>query len=346
MNFISNLFSNKTRPIWTVGLPAFVIVFFLPYWLIVCPLLWRKFPAVGVNNRAWNSPWLYGYWLAAAGVWIFVYIAATYCCKGKNNQQNDEDYMKSTEKLLPTSQTFKTSTPFHITSLPVQPKREEGEIPTGSSIQQHIRGIDISYAYVQPKSSLKSMPPSRPSENEFTWDNEDIPWSHDAESESLSSFYSLDNSNFNFDFVEQHNAIEEEKNVETAEGPFPEPDSNIEDTTLCAGTSASSEEETVIEKTLLDSVTLRKKENLNELTDEKTIQFNDSTDTTPSPSADAIDSTSNADQSLLDNDSGVKRRFKDRDSRPCWNAADITRLNSSIKRTSTLNLDGKRKSKR
>ena len=51
--------------------------------------------------------------------------------------------------------------------------------------------------------------------------------------------------------------------------------------------------------------------------------------------------------SLLDsNDSGVKRRFKDRDSRPCWNAADITRINSSIKRTSTLNLDGKRKSKR
>ena len=307
--------------------------------MILCPLFWHKYSVVGINNGVWNNPWLYGYWLAAAGVWIFVYIVATYCCKG-GKLQNDEDHSKSTEKLLPT-QSFKTSTPFHITSLPVQPKREKGEIP-GSIIEKHIRGIDISYTYVQPRSSIKSMPPSRPSENEFTWDNEDIPWSS-AERNSVDSFYSaLDVSLLNFDLAEQNNDIQEETITETAEDLYPKSEI-ADDTTLCAGTSANSEEETVIEKTLLETVALKEKESLDELTGIPT-QI-DSAVTTLSHSADAIDLTSNdADQSSLENDSCVKRRFKDREIRPCWNAADIRK--SSIKRNSTPNSDGKRKSKR
>jgi len=321
-----------------VGLPAFTFIFFLPYWLILCPLLWRKYPVVGINNRAWNSPWLYGYWLTAAGVWIFVYIADKCCYKKGKNLENDEDFLRSAEKLLP-SKSFKTSTPFRITSLPAQPKRDKSEIP--GSIQQHIRGIDISYAYVQPKSSLKTMPPSRPSENEFTWDNEDIPWSS-GDGESVDSFYTLDISTSNFDFVESNNTIQEETSVETAEDLYPELE-GTDDITLCAGISANFEEETVIECTLLGAVALNEKENLDEPTAGMPVHIN-STSTTLSSSADAIDLTSNADQSSLETDSCVKRRFKDREDRPCWNAADTR--NSLIKRTLTPNSDGKRKSKR
>lgn len=324
-----------------MGLPVFTFVFFLPYWFILCPFLWRKYPAVGINNRAWNSPWLYGYWLTAAGVWISVYIADKYCCKREKNLEDDEDSLRSTEKLLLPSQSFKTSTPFRVTPLAVQPKREESEIP--GSIEQHIRGIDITYAYVQPKSSLKTMPPSRPSENEFTWDNEDIPWSS-GEGESVDSFYSLDVSTSNFDFT-INNTIEEEKSVETAaEDLYPAELESTDDITLCAGISSNSEEETLIESTLLGAaVALKEKENLDELTAGMPVQINSTPITLPS-GADAVDPTSNEDHSSLENDSCVKRRFKDREDRPCWNAADTR--NSLIKRNLTPSSDARRKSKR
>ncbi|XP_059353354.1 uncharacterized protein LOC132088419 [Daphnia carinata] len=169
MNFIRSLFVG-TKPIWTVGFPTFTLLFFLPYWFILCPFVWHRRHEDIVNHRAWNSPWLYGYWLAATGVWVAVFLVAL-CCWKQNDHQCDDTEIGSGTYLL-SSQHSKNSVPFCITPLPVQPKKEEREVP---SFKGRISEVDVSFVQVQPM-PLKTMPASRPSELDFTWDNEDIQW--------------------------------------------------------------------------------------------------------------------------------------------------------------------------
>ncbi|XP_032792968.2 uncharacterized protein LOC116929736 [Daphnia magna] len=169
MNFIRSLFVD-TKPIWTVGFPTFTLLFFLPYWFILCPFVWHRRHENVANNRAWNSPWLYGYWLAATGVWVAVFLVAL-CCWKRNDQHCEETEMGTGTYLL-SSQHYKSSVPFCITPLPVQPKKEERE---ETSFKGKIREMDVSFVQVQPM-PFRTMPASRPSELDFTWDHEDIQW--------------------------------------------------------------------------------------------------------------------------------------------------------------------------
>lgn len=186
MRLIRSLFFGM-RPIWTVGVPVFTLFFFLPYWFILCPIIWHRKQEVIGYNCSGNSPWLYLYWLVAAVVWAIVFSIAVYCWK-PNNHVCDESDLGSDQYLL-SSQQCKTPVPFLLTSLSLQhtcrtptKKMEKEVIPLQKQI---INGVDISCTQDQP--TLMTIPSSRPSESEFTWDHEEISWLRENAETTFSS---------------------------------------------------------------------------------------------------------------------------------------------------------------
>ena len=162
------------RPVVTLGIPFFTLLFFLLYWFVLCPIIWDHSAKTTQANHHWDSPWLYWYWMVAAAVWTICVFIAVYCWK-REDQPSGESDVGSSEHLL-SSQTdkkssYKTPVPFNVTPIPVQPKGEkEGIAP----FQRPVAGIDISHVHLQP-STLRSMPTSRPS-TDFLWDDENVPW--------------------------------------------------------------------------------------------------------------------------------------------------------------------------
>ncbi len=173
------------RTIVIVGIPVVTLCLFILYWFVLCPIIWEHGKKNDDPDHAWNSFGVYQYWVVAAGVWTVVVFLIVYCCKKEDQFSREKDIDGSSKHLLsPKDKTSvqkyttstpkhnKTSVPFNVTPIPVQPKGEKEEI---APYQWPLAGMDIAHVHVQP-STLRTMPTSRPSENEFMWDHESVPW--------------------------------------------------------------------------------------------------------------------------------------------------------------------------
>jgi hypothetical protein len=180
MGFIRSLFIG-TRPFWTVGVPVFTLVFFVTYWFVLCPAIWNRYHLVG-NDRSEFNLWLFAYWVVAAAIWAIVFFVAYYLWKKekKVGEKSDSGF----DQHLLSSQPNKTTIPLSLTTLPIQPKyyipteKIDSEVTTLRSFtprQNQMIEAEVTSKRVQPL-MLKTMPPSRPSESDFTWDTEDISW--------------------------------------------------------------------------------------------------------------------------------------------------------------------------
>ena len=189
MRFIRSFFFDM-NPVWTIGVPFFTLFFFLPYWFILCPIIChRKHEAVG-TNCSWNSPWLYFYWLAAAVIWVIVFSTAVYCWRQNYKDCNESDL--GCDQYLLSSQHCKKPVPFRLISLSGQhnycipTKKKANVLPQVIPLQTEINGDDISCIQGQ-SPMLTTIPSSRPSQSDFTWDDEEISWLGENEETTLDS---------------------------------------------------------------------------------------------------------------------------------------------------------------
>ena len=76
------LFRN-TAPIFLFCVPCFAIVFFVPYWWLLVPVLSRRPSEVSVRSvpvqPGWNTPWMYCYWLAAVAFSLLIVLTVQTC---------------------------------------------------------------------------------------------------------------------------------------------------------------------------------------------------------------------------------------------------------------------------
>lgn len=170
MNFLHSFF-RKTRLVWVVGIPLFTLMFFLPYWFILCPLIWQQ-ESHQVDSYVWKSPWLYGYWLVSACLWLLCLFAHIFCCKPIN--PTDINCTKSDEFLIrlyrsKSSPPLISTIPVRISSHKIQPRREIRGVCAAS--EQKAPYVALYSAQVEPP--VKGLPP--PPESDYVWD-EDIPW--------------------------------------------------------------------------------------------------------------------------------------------------------------------------
>jgi len=75
MNWLVSIF-HQTILVWLVAISLCTVVFFPAYWLVLFPVVWSKYCRGIEINRSWSNPWLYGYWLISAGVWMAAFTAA------------------------------------------------------------------------------------------------------------------------------------------------------------------------------------------------------------------------------------------------------------------------------
>ena len=170
MNIIRFLFW-KTRIVWLIGIPLFTLVFFFPYWFFLCPIIWRRRQELAVVNSAWNSPWLYGYWLVSAFIWALLSLTAIFCCKSSKQSDYPSSWLPD-EFLLRLSRSNSDSAhsvPIRLTEHRIQPRKDADETVHYDK-ESKIEFVSGSF---QPP--LKCLPPSRLSEIDFAWE-EDIPW--------------------------------------------------------------------------------------------------------------------------------------------------------------------------
>lgn len=113
---------------------------------MIIPAIWHRRRETTEFNNLSKSPWLYGYWLVSAGVWVLVFLVGLYCWK-KDSHHESEEELNFREPLLQ-SQHNVSRKPFYIVPMPVQPKREQ-IIP----LLQPTAKINVSRVCVQPKAS-------------------------------------------------------------------------------------------------------------------------------------------------------------------------------------------------
>ena len=159
----------------------FTGIFFLAYWFILCPVIWANESYSPEVNRSWHSPWLYGYWLVSAFVWIIVFFLAYSYYKRKNlkNRCDNTETECSSEFLLVLNRTPSTSAPETI-PLSVQMQMHQmvqvyRENESSASCQIAETEIGLSLEKIQPPSTYTPSVYMARSTDPILLE-EDVPW--------------------------------------------------------------------------------------------------------------------------------------------------------------------------
>ena len=73
---------RKTNLVWTLGVPLFTLIFFVPYWFLIVRRAW------GGRYFSFGSPAFYGYWLVALAVWLVI-VGIDILCKRRRIAEKD-----------------------------------------------------------------------------------------------------------------------------------------------------------------------------------------------------------------------------------------------------------------
>lgn len=161
---------HKARCFWLVGAPAFTLIFFLPYWFFLCPIIWRI--ELYETNPSWNSPWVYWYWIVSLVFWAVIILATLTCCKRTRRHSISDRNSDSYLFLHNVSGNFQNSSslPLRITHHVIQPKRKEC-----SAAFSQLSDVKINVGHTPIQVPVRDLAVVRSSGMDFAWD-EDVPW--------------------------------------------------------------------------------------------------------------------------------------------------------------------------